>query len=491
MNNVGMRATVRFLLNDELVELSELSPTRTLLDFLRLEKRLCGTKEGCAEGDCGACTVLVGRLAADGLVYESINACIRFVAALDGCHVVTVEHLRRTDGALHPVQQALVDFHGSQCGFCTPGMVMSLYGHWLARGAGDSRAIETVLQGNLCRCTGYAPIVKAGKALLAAGGQADDPLVTERAQIVEKLEKLNDGKRVEIAGDDGHLIVPANVDDLAQILVEKPHATIVAGATDVGIWVTRQMREISPVVFVSPLSQLRLVVEGEEALSIGAGVTYADFLPVVKKRFPQLLSFWSRIGGAQVRNVGTIAGNIANGSPIGDTPPVLIALRAAITLRRGERRRFVRLEDFFISYGKQDKRPGEFIESVSIPYPDRQAHLAAYKISKRRNEDISSLNAAFYLKLDRDNRVAEISLVYGGMAAIPKRAQYVEKALVGQLWDEAAVTRAMKVFNQDYSPISDVRASAEYRLLAAQNLLRRFYLFTIGEASELQPGALL
>ncbi len=490
MGEICVRTMVRFVLNDTLVELKELSPTLTLLDFLRLEQNLRGTKEGCAEGDCGACTVLVGRLRADGLVYESVNACIRFVASLDGCHVVTIEHLAGKEGALHPVQQGLVDYHGSQCGFCTPGIVMSLYGHWMARGASDREAIETVLQGNLCRCTGYAPIVKAGKAMLEAGGQEDDPLVAEREEIIKRLAKLNDNKRVEIAGDDGHFILPANINDLADILAEKPHLTIVAGATDVGLWVTKQMREISPVVFIAHLSKLRIMVEAENALSIGAGVTYTDFLPMVKKHFPALLPFWSRIGGEQVRNMGTIGGNIANGSPIGDMPAPLIALGAQITLRHGRNHRFLPLEDYFISYGKQDRKPGEFIENIVIPYPDKQAKFAAYKICKRRNEDISSLSGAFYLKLDQDNRVAKIVVVFGGMAGIVKRADHVEKALKGEIWNQATIDGAITAFASDYTPLSDVRASSEYRLLAAQNLLRRFFLETMGEVSELRRGML-
>ncbi|VAW21379.1 Xanthine dehydrogenase iron-sulfur subunit / Xanthine dehydrogenase, FAD binding subunit [hydrothermal vent metagenome] len=491
MNYVGVRTTVRFLLNDTMVELKELLPTLTLLDFLRLDRGLAGAKEGCAEGDCGACTVLVGRVKVNGLVYESINSCIRFVASLDGCHVVTIEHLAGKNGALHPVQQALVDYHGSQCGFCTPGMVMSLYGHWMARGAGDAEAIKEVLQGNLCRCTGYKPIVDAGQAVLAAGGEQADKLLVEREQIITKLESISDNKRVEIAGDDGHFILPANVDDLAKLLVEKPHLTIVSGATDVGLWVTKQMREISPIVFISNLDQLRMIVETEDALSIGAGVTYADFQVMVKKHFPELLRFWSRIGGAQVRNAGTIGGNIANGSPIGDMAPLLIALGAQITLRYGSRRRFLPLEDYFISYGKQDRKPGEFIESISIPYPDPQASYAAYKISKRHDEDISSVCGVFYLKLDQDNRVTKITVVFGGMAGIPARAPAVEKSLMDQQWNQETVFLAMKEFSADYTPLSDFRASAEYRLLVAQNLLHRFYLETIGQVSELKRRALL
>ncbi len=483
-----MRKSVRFWLNDELVELFDLPPTQTLLDFLRLEKRLTGTKEGCAEGDCGACTVLVGRLTEGGLTYESVTACIRFVASLDGCHVVSIEHLRGAEGALHPVQQALVTHHGSQCGFCTPGIVMSLYGLWMENASPDIGEIEEALQGNLCRCTGYAPIVRAAFAASNAGGRGRDALVAGRAEMVEKLIALQDGRRVEIRNDEGGIILPADVDDLAEILLENPHATIVAGATDVGLWVTKHMREISPVVFIGHLKQLRMIVEGDDAVSIGAGVTYTEFMPVIREKFPQLNAFWSRIGGQQVRNMGTIGGNIANGSPIGDTPPALIALGAAITLRKGGKRRFVRLEDYFIAYGKQDREPGEFIESISIPYPGAGEHLAVYKVSKRRDEDISALCGAFRLRLDEENRVAEVSVVFGGMAATPKRAVMAEKALLGKEWNEANVSAALPAFGEDYQPLSDVRASAEYRMLAAQNLLRRFYLETIGQADELKRG---
>ena len=484
----GLRKPVRFWLNEELVELYDLPPTRTLLDFLRLDKRLTGTKEGCAEGDCGACTILVGRLSSKGLVYESVTACIRFVASLDGCHVVSIEHLRGAEGTLHPVQQALVEYHGSQCGFCTPGIVMSLYALWMENASPGVDDIEEALQGNLCRCTGYAPIVRAAFAAAKAGGQGRDALVAERAEMVEKLTALQDGRRVEIRNDEGGIILPADVDDLAEILLENPHASIVAGATDVGLWVTKHMREISPVVFIGHLKQLRMIVEGEDAVSIGAGVTYTDFVPVIAEKFPQLKAFWSRIGGQQVRNMGTIGGNIANGSPIGDTPPALVALGAAITLRKGDGRRFVRLEDYFIAYGKQDRSPGEFIESISIPYPGPGENLAVYKVSKRRDEDISALCGAFRLRLDEEGRVGDISIVFGGMAEIPKRAIEVEKTLLGKEWCEANISAALPAFGQDYQPLSDVRASAEYRLLAAQNLLRRFYLETTGQGNELKRG---
>lgn len=486
MNALPSRTHIRFMLNDNLIELFELKPTQTLLDFLRLDKRLIGTKEGCAEGDCGACSVLVGRLSEGVLSYETVNACIRFTASLDGCHVVTIEHLAGKDGALHPVQQAMVDHHGSQCGFCTPGIVMSLYALWMNNPRADANQIEQALQGNLCRCTGYAPIVRAAKSALADGGQSNDPLVAERGEIMAKLDGFQDGVRVEMSALDGKIILPASVDDLAESLLLNPEATLVAGATDVGLWVTKSMRPLPVMIFTGHLEALHTVLEGDDAVSFGAGVTYSEFFPIIMQKFPQLEDFWMRIGGQQVRNMGTIGGNIANGSPIGDTPPALIALGAAITLRQGNTRRFVALEDYFIAYGKQARSPGEFIESISIPYLLNEDHFAVYKISKRREEDISTLCGAFNLRLDEDNRVAKITIVFGGMAGIPQRARAVEKALLGQSWNEANIMGALKMFEADYQPLSDVRGSATYRMLSAQNLLRRFYMQTQGVAEELQ-----
>ena len=472
---VEIRREIRFLLNDESVTLDSVGATRTLLDYLRLERRLCGTKEGCAEGDCGACTVLVGRVARGNLVYETVNACIRFVASLDGCHVVTIEHLAGKEGHLHPVQQAMVDEHGSQCGFCTPGIVMSLYRLWMSNPNPDDAAVNEALQGNLCRCTGYEAIIRATKAISRYGAPEDDPLYAERETVLAKLDELNDGARVECGSDNDSFVLPASLDDLAEILRSSPEATIVAGATDVGLWVTKHMRDIAPVVFVSHLAELKKITEGVDGLTIGAGVTYTEMGPVIAWHYPQLASFWSRIGGQQVRNMGTIGGNIANGSPIGDTPPALIALDATVTLRLGKERRTLPLEDFFVAYGKQDRRPSEFVETIHLPYVAEKSIYAVHKISKRFDEDISSVCGAFNLTIE-DGVVTGARIAYGGMAATPKRATAVEKALVGSPWTLETVERAMVAYDADFAPISDWRASADYRALVARNLLKRVFI---------------
>ncbi|WP_170789244.1 xanthine dehydrogenase small subunit [Ruegeria lacuscaerulensis] len=469
------RTDIRFVLNGRDVTVPSVSANQTLLDFLRLEQRLTGTKEGCAEGDCGACTVLVGRLGKAGLTYVPVNACIRFLASVDGCHVVTVEHLSGPNGRLHPVQQAMIDHHGSQCGFCTPGFVMALYALWMKTPEPSKEQVETALQGNLCRCTGYEPIVQAAIAVSRYGTPASDHLNTERETMTLRLAALKDGLRVVSGPEDNLSILPASVDDLAVCLQTYPKATIIAGATDVGLWVTKFLHKIGPAIFIGHLEDLQTVERQGSFLLIGAGASYTDCQEHLSKHLPHLSRYWDRIAGWQVRNMGTVGGNIANGSPIGDTPPVLIALDAEITLRRGSDIRALPLEAYFLEYGKQDRQPDEFVESIRVPLPKPNDLDAAYKISKRRDEDISSVAVGIHISV-ADGIISDARLAFGGMAATPKRASATETALNGQPWSRESFETAAAALAQDFSPLTDWRASSDYRMLTAQNLLLRFFL---------------
>ena len=474
-----MRNTVRFLLGHELVELDRVDPTQTVLDWLRLERRRTGTKEGCNEGDCGACTVVVTRPRGDRLDYRAVNACIQFVATLDGCQLLTVEDLKGADGSLHPVQQAMVDCHGSQCGFCTPGFVMSMWA--LTRTADtlpDEGAIDDALAGNLCRCTGYAPIVRAVGQVFAGEPRSDAIAAAAEATLV-RLRALDDGQTLVVVDGSRRFIAPASVDALAEVLLAEPTATIVAGSTDVGLWVTKQMRRLDPVVYLGRIRELQKIEDTGDAVVIGAGVSHSDAMEALAPHYPDLGEMWRRFASVQIRNAGTLGGNIANGSPIGDGNPSLIAVGATLQLRRGDERRSLPLEDFFIAYGRQDRGPGEFVASITVPKPEPGTRYRAYKISKRFDQDISAVMAAFRLKITGD-RVADVRLAYGGMAATPKRAARAEAAISGQAWSEATVEAAVQALGEDFQPITDMRASAAYRLAVARNLLRRLHLETTG-----------
>ncbi|CAN7702735.1 xanthine dehydrogenase small subunit [Bosea sp. LjRoot9] len=473
-----MRETLRFLLGDRLVEIASCDPTLTVLDWLRLEQRLTGSKEGCAEGDCGACTVVVGRLDRGTLRYEAINACIRFLPTLDGCQLLTVEHLKGADGALHPVQQALVDCHGSQCGFCTPGFVMSLFALWLNEDAPVVTRIEDALAGNLCRCTGYEPIIAAAQRMYGLGQRSRDRFAVDRPRIVSKLAALLDQATLALGNRDSRFYAPASLTALAELTLAHPDATLVAGATDVGLWVTKGMQRLSPVISLGRIEALRDIADEGGHLRIGAMVNHVDTRKALAALSPQLDELMRRFGGEQVRNAGTIGGNIANGSPIGDLPPALIALGARLVLHWGGKRREIALGDFFLDYRKQDRQPGEFVEAVLVPRPPTDALFHVSKISKRFDEDISAVCGAFYLQRDATGRISEARLAYGGMAGIPKRAKAAEAALTGRSWDEMAVTDAISALASDFQPLTDMRASAGYRLKVAGNLLRRFLIET-------------
>lgn len=451
---------VRFLLDGEVIEIDAADGQATALDLIRYKLRRTGTKEGCAEGDCGACTVLLGELAGEHVAWRAVNSCILFTPMLDGKALMTVESLSR-GGVLHPVQQEMVARHGSQCGFCTPGFIMSLYGRSLGALGSEGTPVADVIGGNLCRCTGYGPIL--------ASGEAVPPAAQDDSEIVSALKAL------QREGSGPNWFAPTTADELAVLLRDHPDARIVAGATDVGLWVTKQHRDLGTMIFISDIRDLRQIVETEDGLTIGAVVRYSDARDALTRLHPDLGELVRRIAGLQVRNAGTIGGNIANGSPIGDMPPALIALGATVTLRKGDARRTLPLEDFFIRYGVQDRQPGEFVESLHIPRPASRTLIRITKLSKRFDSDISAVCGAILLKIEKDV-VIEARIAFGGMAGVPARAPLAEAALVGQPWSEATVEAAAEALTRDYAPLNDLRGSAAYRLTVAANLIRRLWI---------------
>ncbi|QDK33608.1 xanthine dehydrogenase small subunit [Sphingomonas sp. IC081] len=458
---------VRFLLDGEVVELGEVDPAATLLDHLRYRLRRTGTKEGCAEGDCGACTVLVGEARADTVLWRAVNACIQFLPMLHGKALKTVESLSR-GGTLDPVQACMAANGSSQCGFCTPGFVMSLHGK--ASGAlGCELPVADVLAGNLCRCTGYGPILAAGEMIETIKTAAAD----ERELAARLHDIAGEGASGEWRGR--KWFAPRSSDELARLLADHPEARLVAGATDVGLWVTKGLRDLGEVIFLGDVADLGMIAESAEALTLGATVRYAEAHAAMARLHPDLGELVRRIGGLQVRSAGTVGGNIANGSPIGDGPPALIALGAELTLRSLAGRRTIPLEAYFLEYGKQDRRAGEFVESVRIarPGPDAVIHIA--KLSRRFDSDISAVCGAIHLTVT-GGRITAARVAFGGMAATPRRAGACEAALVGQPFSEATLDAAAEALRGDFTPLSDVRGSAAYRLDAAANLFRRLWL---------------
>jgi xanthine dehydrogenase small subunit len=473
------RNRVRFLRRGEVIELAALPPMRTLLDYLRLDEGSRGTKEGCGEGDCGACTVALGSLKDGRLVYEPVNACILLLGQVDGKEVVTVDDL--ANGKLHPIQQALVDHHGSQCGFCTPGFAMSLFPLYQSGIVPDRKAVVDQLAGNLCRCTGYRPIIEA--AFAACIGKPDDAWSRARARTEQQLASFDDGTDLFVGQEKAFFAAPASDAALADLTERHPDAVLVSGATDVGLWITKQLRDLGKFIFLGRMRSLRRISDDGDAVKLGAAVTYAEAEQHLGGLDPDLAELLRRIGSKQVRASGTIGGNIANGSPIGDTPPALIALGARLELRKGSVSRDMALEDFFIAYGKQDRGPGEIVSSITIPKLRRDEVFRCYKITKRFDQDISAVLAAFKFAL-AGRKIASARIAYGGMAAIPKRAPKTEAVIVSLSLDHPADwAAAAESLIEDFRPIDDQRASAVYRNETARNLLIKALTEIAGETS--------
>ena len=474
---------IRFVHRGQVVQVDGLAPTTSVLSWLREHARCSGTKEGCNEGDCGACTVLVGQLEATPtgprIAYQPLNSCIQFLPTLDGKVLRTVEDL----GGTHPAQQALVECHGSQCGFCTPGFVMSLVAcHDQHRAAGtrpSRQALADVLSGNLCRCTGYRPILDAGQRMFDLPASPPDD-----AAALTALQWLAADLPLHCGAGGGHAFhAPRSLDALAELRAQRPQASLLAGGTDVALWVNKQLRDLGELIYLGEVAELKAITLADGVLTMGAGASLAAAWGALAQHWPDTLEMGLRFASPPIRNAGTLGGNIANGSPIGDAAPVLMALGAQIVLRHGDTQRSLALPDFYVGYMQSQLRAGECVEAlvlpmpVPMPMPGAQQHLRAYKLSKRFDSDISGLACGLWLQMDGD-RVADCRFAFGGLAATVKRATHAEAQVRGQPWTDATLSAAMAALGQDFSPLSDLRASAAYRHKAAANLLRRFWLET-------------
>ncbi len=463
-----MRDTIRFLRGTEVVEVAAVHPTETLLDYLRLSERATGTKEGCGEGDCGACTVALGRLEHGKVVYRPVNACIQLLGMVDGAHVVTVEDIG-TPESPHPVQAAMVSHHGSQCGFCTPGIVMSLFVAYQEGGPVSREVIEDRLAGNLCRCTGYRPIIDAAAAAIT--GAPADAIAADADAIAARLEDLRSGRDLFVGTPERFFAAPSTLASLAEMVARFPDAVLVAGATDVGLWVTKELKDLAKIIWLGRVEGLDSVTDTGDMLVIGATATFDVVQPAMASIDEDLGELWRRIASKQVRSAGTVGGNVANGSPIGDSPPALIALGAQLELRSTAGVRIIDLEDFFIAYRRQDRRPGEFVSRLFVPKLKAGEVFRAYKISKRFDQDISAVMAAFRFTLE-EGRIVGARLAFGGMAGTPKRAFATEAALIGlDPADAAAAQAAAAHIATDFTPMDDHRASAAYRRAVAEGLI--------------------
>ena len=465
---------LQFTLNGEMRQVSSVAPTMTVLDYLREYAELTGTKEGCAEGDCGACTIVLAENVDGKPSYQAVNACLLMVPQLDGKHVITVEGLSDTDELLDPVQGAMVKTDRTQCGFCTPGFIMALYALRQSDEEASDGVIPDALAGNLCRCTGYRPIVEAAREACAS---APDNTV---------LEALSASS--EYFEGDQSFYAPTSIAEMADVFAANPEANLLGGGTDLGILVSKEREALATVIHTAHVAELLEIEETDKDITFGAAVTYTEALPFIERLYPSFATMITRIGSRQIRNVGTIGGNVGNASPIGDTPPCLIALDATLALYSKAGERELPIEEFFLDYRKTDLKQGEFIKAIRIPKLSENQEFRTYKISKRYDQDISAVIGAYRIELDGE-KVAGARIAYGGMAATPKRGVACEAALIGNSWDLATAMTMLSVVQEDYQPISDHRATKEYRLQVAGNLFQRLYQDLAGVEEALEVVA--
>ena len=461
-------SAIQFIWNNKILKIDNPDPNETLLNFIRLKIKKTGTKEGCAEGGCGACTVVLAELKKNTLTYKAINACISFVTILQGKQLILVEDLSNKDGSLHPVQKAMVDYHGSQCGFCTPGFVMSLFALTKDYSSYTEENIKDSISGNLCRCTGYRPIMDAAKSL--NNKNRSDKFVKNKKKIINLLKKIK-SENINIKNKNKKYFAPTTITELKKTIKDYPNSNFLSGGTDLSLIVTKDRKDIDNIISLNSINELNFIEKKNENIVVGASTPLRDFELFIKKYYPDFASILNRYGSVQIRNVATMAGNIATASPIGDTLPLLLSLDAKVVLQSLNKKTILPLKNFFVSYRKTRLKKRQFIHSIIIPIFKKNI-FKAYKISKRIDDDISSVCASFNLEV-KNKKIKNIKIAYGGMASIPKRAINCEKTLINTNISEENIEKTKKTLEKDFKPISDMRASKNYRMEIAKNLLMK------------------
>ncbi len=461
---------VKLVYKNKIIEINNPDSNETILNYVRTKLKKTGTKEGCAEGGCGACTMVLGELKKNNISYNAINSCIAFVPSLEGKQLILVEDLISED-ELHPVQKAMVNYHGSQCGFCTPGFVMSLFAMYKNYSSYKEDIIKDSIQGNLCRCTGYRPIIDAAKSLNKAS--RFDHFSKNKKITLDLLRKIKQ-RNIAIINDNKKYFAPKSVNELKNILKQEPNSTLISGGTDVSLIVTKERKDLNSLIYMNSIDELNYIKENNSYIEVGATTSLTNFESFIKKYFPDFSQILKRYGSVQIRNVCTIAGNVATASPIGDTLPLLLALDSQIVIKDKNKTQILPLNGFFISYRKTKLKKGQFIHSIRIPLL-KKSIFKAYKISKRIDDDISSVCASFSIEIN-NNKIKKIRIAYGGMSSIPKRAFNCEKILLNSFLSDKIINKAKKLLEKDFKPITDARASKKYRMEVAKNLLEKCFL---------------
>jgi len=459
---------INFIHGGKIVEIKNPDSNETLLNYIRTKLKKTGTKEGCAEGGCGACTVVLGELKNNEVNYRAINSCITLLVSIEGKQLILVEDLISNDGALHPVQEAMVKYHGSQCGFCTPGFVMALFSMFKKHSNFKEDIIKESISGNLCRCTGYKPIIQAAKSLKVK--KRIDHFSKNIKNTIKLLKKINN-KSIKIFTKDKRYFAPRYVQELKKIIKKNINTSFLSGGTDLSLSITKERKDINSIVYMNSISELNYIKNNSKYIEVGASTPLIDLEYYIKKYYPDFTKILKRYGSPQIRNVGTVAGNIATASPIGDCLPLLLSLNAQVILQDLKKTKVLFLDNFFINYRETKLKKGQFIHSIRIPLFEKNI-FKAYKVSKRFDDDISSICAAFNLKIVK-SKIENVRIAYGGMAAIPKRAIFCEKVLLKSLVNSETIKKAKEALEKDFKPISDVRASGLYRMEVAKNLLEK------------------